>query len=141
MGTTTFSGPIKAGSGNNVGFVTMAQVGSTAVAYNSTGGVDTGIKIPAKSTIVGIQYFVDALWANSTTGAVSIGTDATANQLSASTTVAAADTAKVFAPVLGTWDDIGDSDISIFAKATTGNANAGSGKIVIEYIQANDAVA
>ena len=47
MGTTTFSGPIKAGSGDNVGFVTMAQVGSTAVAYNSTGGVDTGIKIPA----------------------------------------------------------------------------------------------
>ena len=139
MGTTTFSGPIKAGSGNNIGYVTMAQVGSTAVAYNSTGGVDTGIKIKKKSTIVGIQYFVDSAWTSSTTGSVSIGTDATANQLAAATTVAAANTAKVFAPVVGTWDDIGDSDISIWAKAATGDATAGSGKVVVEYIQANDA--
>jgi hypothetical protein len=139
MGTTTFSGPIKAGSGDNVGYVTMAQVGSTAVAYNSTGGVNTGITIPAKSTIVGIQYFVDSAWTSSTTGSVSIGTDATANQLAAALTVAAANTAKVFSPVVGTWDDTGDSDISIWAKAATGDATAGSGKIVVEYIQANDA--
>ncbi len=88
MASTTFSGPIKAGTianttgttvgddVKNVGFVKMAQ---TASWTQSTTAADTGIVIPANSQIVGAELSVTAIWSGgaSTTGLGFVG-DATA---------------------------------------------------------------
>ena len=70
MGTTTFSGPIKAGTIKdttgttvgtnkaNVGFVKMAQ---TASWTQSTDAADTGIVIPANSQITEITIYITCL--------------------------------------------------------------------------------
>ena len=67
MASTTFSGPIKAGTianttgttvgddVKNVGFVKMAQ---TAAWTQSTTAADTGIVIPANSQIVDVQIYI-----------------------------------------------------------------------------------
>ncbi len=87
MGTTTFSGPIKAGTianttgttvgdnVKNVGFVKMAQTASWS---QSTTAADTGIVIPANSqvteVIINITTACDA--AN-----ISVGTTSTSTEL------------------------------------------------------------
>jgi len=90
MGTTTFTGPIKAGnvldttgttvgSIKNVGFVAMAQ---TADIVQSTTSAQTAITIPANSTIVSIAVLVDIAWSSATTTyTLSVGTSSTATEL------------------------------------------------------------
>lgn len=81
MGTTTFSGPVRAGTlksgetnGPNLGVVTLMQ--ETSITQNSTAAVSSTLYIPAGSKITDI--IVDVLTAyNSVTSAVlSVGTAA-----------------------------------------------------------------
>ena len=87
MGTTTFSGPIKAGTikdttgttvGSNkanVGFVKMAQ---TAEWTQATTAADTGIVIPANSQITEIIINITTATA---AGNISMGTSSSSNEL------------------------------------------------------------
>ena len=90
MGTTTFTGPIKAGdvldttgstvgSLKNVGTVVTAQ---SAAVVQSTTAAASGIVIPANSTIISIDLFVTVAWSSATTTyTISVGTSATATEL------------------------------------------------------------
>ncbi len=81
MGTTTFSGPIKAGNIynttgttvgtdiKNVGSVLMAQ---SAAITQSTTAAASGIVIPANSQIVEVYVYVTTAYDNSAT--LSVGT-------------------------------------------------------------------
>ncbi len=144
MATTTFSGPIKAGTianttgstvgtdVKNVGFVKMAQTASWS---QSTTAADTGIVIPANSQIteiiINITTACDA--AN-----ISMGTSSTSTELF--TALAAGTAANVFKYGStgtitdgDTWADIGSSDLPIYIDFSAGSS--GAGYVTVEYIQ------
>ena len=144
MATTTFSGPIKAGTianttgstvgtnVKNVGFVKMAQTASWS---QSTTAADTGIVIPANSQIteiiINITTACDA--AN-----ISMGTSSTSTELFSA--LAAGTAANVFKYGStgtitdgDTWADIGSSDLPIYIDFSAGTS--GAGYVTVEYIQ------
>ncbi len=144
MGTTTFSGPIKAGTISNttgttvgtnvknIGFVKMAQSASWS---QSTTAADTGIVIPANSQIteiiVNITTACDA--ANISTGTTSASTELFS-------ALAAGTAANVFKFGTGgtitdgdAWADIGASDLPIYIDFSAGTS--GIGFVTVEYIQ------
>lgn len=148
MGTTTFTGPIKAGdivntSGStlgsdvrNTGWVLMAQ--SSAVTQASGA---TDIVIPADSQIVSIDVMVTTAW----TGAAStfgVGTTASATFF----TAAGALTASAVGPLsaspgtdatrAGNWNDVGTTDRKIAVTST--NTGSGVGVITVTYLQARN---
>tara|TARA_A100001515_G_scaffold141476_1_gene138527 strand:+ start:381 stop:830 length:450 start_codon:yes stop_codon:yes gene_type:complete len=144
MGTTTFSGPIKAGTIKdttgttvgtnkaNVGFVKMAQ---TASWTQSTTAADTGIVIPANSQIVEIRVYITTACDAAN---ISMGTSSTSTELF--TALAAGTAANVVK--LGsagtitdadTWVDIGTADLPIFIDFSAGTS--GVGNVTVEYIQ------
>ena len=137
MGTTTFSGPVKAGTvreggSANVGFVKMAQ---TAGWTQSATAQDTGIIITANSQVTEVIINITTATAAAN---ISVGTSATANELFSA--LAAGTAANVFKYGStgtitdgDTWADIGSSDASIFLKFASGTT--GVGFITVEYIQ------
>jgi len=144
MASTTFSGPIKAGTianttgttvgdnVKNVGFVKMAQ---TAAWTQSTTAADTGIVIPANSQIVDVQIYITTAPASSN---ISVGTSATSTEIF--TALASGTAANVILhgsdgtiTDADTWVDIGSSDLPIFIDFSAGTS--GVGNITVEYIQ------
>ena len=144
MATTTFSGPIKAGTISNttgttvgddvknVGFVKMAQ---TASWTQSTTAADTGIVIPANSQIVDVQIYITTACDSAN---ISVGTTATSTEIF--TALAAGTAANVILhgsdgtiTDADTWVDIGASDLPIFIDFSAGTS--GVGYITVEYIQ------
>jgi hypothetical protein len=148
MGTTTFTGPIKAGdiintSGTtlgqdvkNTGFVVMVQTADITQAGTTT-ALKTSIVIPANSEIVEIKLYASVAWASSAT--LSIGTTATSNELvvtAASPTV----TQNVLNPTtlatVNKWTNVGTNDVAIYALSSTGTG--GVGRLMVKYIQSNN---
>lgn len=140
MGTTTFSGPVKAGtiregSSANVGFVEMAQ---TAAWTQSATGDSTGIIIPAGSQITEITLYVTVI---PTAVNLSGGTSATATELftglaqgSAANVIKQASAATI--TDADAWADVGTSDVTIFLKSASGTT--GRGYVTVKYIQNNN---
>jgi hypothetical protein len=85
MATTTFSGPIKAGTISNttgttlgdnvknVGQVVMTQSSDVALTHATTTATALGIIIPANSQIININIVVESLFTNSSTTTIAIG--------------------------------------------------------------------
>jgi hypothetical protein len=152
MGTTTFTGPIKAGnvldttgttvgSIKNVGFCLMAQ---SADIVQSTTSAQTAITIPANSTIVSIDVLVDVAWSSATTTyTLSVGTSSTATELVAATNANAVGLLSLNpgtdATRTGVWQDVGTSDVAIWIDSGAPSATPGAGKLIVTYIQANNA--
>ena len=148
MATTTFSGPIKAGTikdttgttlgtdVKNTGQVVMAQSQAVTQADGTT-----NIVIPANSQIVAIELSVTAVWdgAASTAG---IGWTGNATALTAAAAVAGGTlgiisaTAGADATRVGNWADVGTTDRRILVTNT--NTGAGTGFITVRYIQNNN---
>lgn len=155
MGTTTFTGPIKAGdvlnttgttvgSIANVGFVVMAQsaVVNQATNVSSAGLYKTNIVIPKNSQILSISILKTAAWSGAAQ-TINIGTSATATELAVasdndlSTTLGIKDIIPGDnATRAGNWKDVGTSDVQIYALST--NTGTGAGIITVTYIQANN---
>lgn len=149
MGTTTFTGPVKAGnipntSGStlgkdvkNTGWVLMAQ---SARVTQASGATD--IVIPANSQIVDIKVFVTTAFdgAASTFG---IGTTASATFLTAAGALDGAAVGPLTATPgtdatrNGNWIDVGTTDRKIAVTST--NTGAGIANIVVSYLQNRDA--
>jgi hypothetical protein len=152
MGTTTFTGPIKAGdvlnttgttagTVKNVGFVEMAQF--AAVTQSATAAATT-IVIPANSLITSIDLFVTAAWTSATTTyTISVGTSATATELVAATSANAIGklelTPGTDATRTGVWLNTGTTDDIIYVLSGALSVTAGTGTLVVRYIQAANA--
>ena len=148
MGTTTFSGPIKAGvikettgttlgsDVKNTGQVVMAQSQAITQADGTT-----KIVIPANSQIVAIELSVDVIWTGVATTA-GIGWTGDATALTAAAAVAGGTlgiisaTAGADATRVGNWADVGTTDRRILVTNT--NTGAGTGFITVRYIQNNN---
>ncbi len=151
MGTTTFTGPIKAGSilntsgttlgsdVTNVGFVVMAQSSAVTQASGST-----TIVIPANSQIVSISVMVTTAWTGAAT-TFGVGTTASATFLTAAGALDGAAigplsaTPGTDATRAGNWIDVGTTDRQIAVTST--NTGSGVGVITVTYIQARDITA
>lgn len=152
MGTTTFTGPIKAGdvlnttgttagTVKNVGFVEMSQ--QAAVVQSATAAATT-IVVPANSTIIAIDLFVTTAWSSATTTyTISAGTSATATELVAATNANAIGrlslTPGTDATKTGLWVNVGTSDVIIYVKSGAPDTIPGAGTCVVRYIQAANA--
>ena len=142
MATTTFSGPIKAGTirdgaSANVGFVEMAQ---TAAWSQSTTAASTGIIVPANSQITEITMYINTA-CNGASQNLSVGTSTTSTELF--TALALTTGANVIKQgSTGTitdtdaWLDVGTSDVTIHTKTSAGSS--GRGYITVKYIQNNN---
>ena len=150
MASTTFSGPIKAGTISNttgttlgddvknIGQVVMCQ----SVAVNQTAtSTETDIVIPANSQIVAIELSVDVVWsgAATTTGLGFVG-DATAltaaGGIAGGTLGIISVTAGANAARVNNYADVGTSDVRILLTNT--NTGAGEGFLTVRYVQNNN---
>ena len=142
MATTTFSGPIKAGSiregsSATTGFVVMAQ---SAAITQSTTAATSGIKIPANSQILEATVFVTTAFDNSAT--LSIGTSTSSNELATAVAVSTVNTIKLASQATITdadnWKDVGSSDVDIYVDSSATTADAGRAILTVTYIQNNN---
>ena len=148
MGTTTFSGPVKAGTikdttgttlGSNVkntGFVVMAQ--SAIVDIIGASHLNQVIAtIPANSQITDVVLNVTTVNNDSGAATVSVGTIADANAFIYAANV------KALGTTYGTLDteatDIGTTDIQVVADFTgaSGDATTGAATVTVKYLQNN----
>jgi len=149
MATTTFSGPIKAGTikdttgstvgtdVTNVGSVLMAQ--SAVIDIAGASSADQVVAtIPANSQIVDAILNVTTANDDGTASTVVVGTSGDPNAFIPSTSVQSAGTTR------GTLDteatDVGTTDIQVLADfaATDGDGTAGVATVTILYIQNNN---
>ena len=149
MGTTTFSGPIKAGTikdttgttvGSdkaNVGFVLMAQSGNVVFAANGTETVVA--TLPANSQIYQIAVDVTTAFDAGTTNTLDIGDGTTADKYADA--LAAGAQARVLATSdvsqIGNLIDIrtSDVDITVTYNQTGTAATAGAATVTVLYLQ------
>ena len=149
MATTTFSGPIKAGTIKdttgttvgtdikNVGSVLMAQ--SAVIDIAGASSADQVVAtIPANSQIVDAILNVTTANDDGTASTVVVGTSGDPNAFIPSTSVQAVGTTR------GTLDteatDVGTTDVQVLADfaATDGDGTAGVATVTILYIQNNN---
>jgi hypothetical protein len=149
MGTTTFSGPIKAGTikdttgttvGSdkaNVGFVLMAQSGN--VVFGADGTETVVATLPANSQIYQIAVDVTTAFDAGTTNTLDIGDGTTADKYADA--LAAGAQARVLATSdvsqIGNLIDIGTSDVDITVtyNQTGTAATAGAATVTVLYLQ------
>ena len=149
MGTTTFSGPVKAGSIkdttgttvgtdiSNVGSVVMAQ--SAVLDIIGASAADQVVAtIPANSQIIDVILNVTTVSNDGGAATVSIGTSADANAFIDAQNV------KALATTRGTLDteatDVGSTDIQVLADfaAANGDGSTGAATVTVMYIQNNN---
>ena len=151
MGTSTFTGPIKAGDVldttgttpgtiKNVGSVVLAQTAGITQAGSAT-ALATRIVLPANSHILNIQVLATAAWSGASSN-ISIGTvSATSNELVSGASLSAVGLAGLNPGTDPTrtakWENVGTSDVIIYALSA--NTGTGVGELVVRYIQAHDA--
>jgi hypothetical protein len=152
MGTTTFSGPIKAGdiynttgttvgtNVRNVGSVLMAQSAVIDI-IGATAANQVVATVPANSQIVDVILNITTANNDSNAATVVVGTSADADAFIPSTS------AKTAATTRGTLDteatDVGSVDIQVLADftATDGNGTNGAATVTVLYIQNNNLTA
>jgi len=145
MGTTTFSGPVKAGTiregaSANAGFALMAQ--SAKITFAADGTTTVVARIPANSQIFQITVDVTTAFDAGSANTLDIGDGTTADKYADALALGS------LARVLATSDvsqisnliDIGTSDVAI---TTTYNqsgsaASAGAATVTVLYLQNNN---
>ena len=151
MASTTFSGPIKAGTirnttGTTVG-TNVANVGSVVmsqndtIAFGDTTDKSLSIVVPANSQIVDIKIFVTEAFDAGTTNTMDIGIVGNSDLYVDNAAVGTAgDAALGVTALTQNWSDIGTSDVKLAAKyIQTGTAaTAGAARIVVSYVQDNN---
>ena len=141
MGTTTFSGPVKAGTvregaSANTGSVLMAQSAVIDI-IGATATTAVGI-IPANSQIVDVILNVTTASNDGGAATVKIGHVGDDDEYLPAQSVKATGTTRGTIGADGT--DIGTSDQTVNAvyTAANGNGNAGAATVTVLYIQNNN---
>ena len=141
MGTTTFSGPIKAGTvregaSENLGFTLMAQSAVIDI-IGATATSEVGI-IPANSQIVDVILNVTTVNNDGGTATVQVGHAGDTDEYLPATNVKAVATTRGTIGADGT--DIGAADQTVNAVFTagTGNGATGAATVTVLYMQNNN---
>ena len=155
MGTTTFSGPVKAGplsqsTGStadtkaNVGSAVLSQSASFTQAGAVDPGVNTDIVLPPNSQIVAITFYVSAAFDTGTT-LVDVGwvgpdgiviPTSLVDDLDLAATGYHTATPGTNTSIAANWINSGDTDkMIVIPSSATGD---GAAHIVVEYVQSNN---
>ncbi len=148
MASTTFSGPVKAGTIKNTTGTTVgtdvANVGSVLMAQSAVidiiGATNsaTVATVPANSQIVDVILNVTTVSNDSGTATVKIGTDTDDDEFLAATNVKAVATTRGTIGAEGT--DLGTSDVAVKYTFTggSGDGTTGAATVTVLYIQNNN---
>ena len=152
MATTTFSGPIKAGTISNTtgttagtdikntGQVLMSQ--SFSFAYGTEGSAtDTTVVIPANSQIVSIEVNVEIAFNDSGSDLLEVGSSADTDLYVNDVSIAAiGKIALGTAALCANWKDIGTTDIVVgyIYNGANNDASAGAATVTVNYLQNNN---
>jgi hypothetical protein len=150
MGTTTFSGPIKAGTikettgttlGSdvlNTGFVQMVQ--SKSISAIGASANTTVATIPANSQIVNVTMDIIEVNNDTTAATVSVGTAANGTAFIAATDAQAIARTEPVAAAIPALADVGTSDINVIGvfTATDGDGTTGEAIVTVTYVQNNN---
>ena len=137
MGTTTFSGPVKAGTvregaSANVGYVVMSQSEAiTELAANTA----SSIIIPANSQIINMYVLIETAWdggTNTIDVGISTDTDLYCDGLPA-TVVGNHRVTAAYTGTEANWKDVGTSDVTLYVDSVA--TGSGTGVLVVQYLQ------
>ena len=152
MATTTFSGPIKAGTISNTtgttvgtdvkntGQVLMSQSFSFDYSVEGT-ATDTTVVIPANSQIVRIDVNVETAFNDSGNDLLEVGSSADTDLYVNDVSIAAiGKIALGTAALCANWKDIGTADIKVgyIYNGANNDASAGAATVTISYLQNNN---
>ena len=137
MGTTTFSGPVTAGTiregaSANVGTLVCAQ---SAAITEAASEASTGIIIPANSQIINFYVLIQTAW-DGGTNTLDIGVSGDADLYCDGLPATVVGNHRVTAAYTGTeanWKDIGTSDVTIYVDSVA--AGNGAGVVTVQYLQ------
>ena len=137
MSTTTFSGPVKAGtirqgSSANIGTLVCAQ---SAAITEAASEATTGIIIPANSQIINFYVLIQTAW-DGGTNTLDVGVSGNADLFVDGLPATVVGNHRVTAAYTGTeanWRDVGTSDITIFVDSVA--AGNGAGVLTVQYLQ------
>ena len=149
MGTTTFSGPIKAGTINettgttlgsnvkNTGHVTMVQ-GKDINITGATANTNIAV-IPANSQVLFVHVDVTTVSNDSNAATFSVGTTSNATAFTAAANCKALGRTSQSAAALGLMSNVGSSDIKVVGvfTGTDGDGNTGAVTTSVTYAQDN----
>jgi len=150
MGTTTFSGPIKAGTikettgttlgtdVTNTGFVQMVQ--SKSISAIGASANTTVATIPANSQIVNVTMDIIEVNDDTTAATVSVGTAANGTAFIAATNAQTIARTEPVAAAIPALADVGTSDINVIGvfTATDGDGTTGEAIVTVTYVQNNN---
>ena len=150
MATTTFSGPIKAGTikdttgttlgtdVQNTGFVQMVQ--SKSVSTIGATANTTVATIPGNSQIINITLDVIIVNNDGTAATVSVGTAANGTAFIAATDAQTIARTQPVSAAIPNLFVIGTSDIDVIAvfAATDGDGTTGEAIVTVQYVQNNN---
>ena len=152
MATTTFSGPIKAGTISNTtgttagtdikntGQVLMSQTFSFDYTVEAT-ATDTTVVIPANSQIVSVDVNVETAFNDSGSDLLEVGSSADTDLYVNDVSIAAiGKIALGTAALCANWKDIGTTDIVVgyIYNGANNDASAGAATVTINYLQNNN---
>jgi len=152
MATTTFSGPIKAGTISNTtgttagtdikntGQVLMSQSFSFDYTVEGT-ATDTTVVIPANSQIVSVDVNVETAFNDSGSDLLEVGSSADTDLYVNDTVISAIGSiAMGTAALCANWKDIGTTDIVVgyIYNGANNDASAGAATVTISYLQNNN---
>ena len=137
MATTTFSGPVKAGTiregaSANTGTLVCAQ---SAAITEAASEASTGIIIPANSQIINFYVLIQTAW-DGGTNTLDIGVSGNADLYCDGLPATAVGNHRVTAAYTGTeanWRDVGTSDVTIYVDSVA--AGSGAGVLTVQYLQ------
>ena len=152
MATTTFSGPIKAGTISNTtgttagtdikntGQVLMSQTFSFDYTVEGT-ATDTAVVIPANSQIVSVDVNVETAFNDTGSDLLEVGSSADTDLYVNDVSIAAiGKIALGTAALCANWKDIGTTDIVVgyIYNGANNDASAGAATVTINYLQNNN---
>ena len=152
MATTTFSGPIKAGTISNTtgttvgddvkntGQVLMSQTFSFDYTVEGA-ATDTNVVLPANSQIVSVDVNVETAFNDSGADILEVGSSADTDLYVNDTDISAVGSiAMGTAALCANWKDIGTSDIRVgyIYNGANNDASAGAATVTISYLQNNN---
>lgn len=134
MGKSTFSGPLKVGSGDDAGTLIAAKMAT--MTQNGTTAVSVTITVPEGASILDVYFDVTTAWDSGTSATGSIGTVAAGTQYGGSINLKTATrgTPTYTVAQLAAMANVGSNTNVVFTSTISGATTAGTARCVVRYM-------
>ena len=134
MGKSTFSGPLRVGSGDDAGTALTAKM--STMTQNGANNVSVTITVPEGASIMDAYFDVTEAWNSGTSATGSIGTTAGGTQYGGSVNLktAARGTPTYSNAQLAAMANVGSNTNVVFTSTVSGATSAGSARCVVRYM-------